>query len=125
MSEEELKPNLLKDHACGQSVNEDGRVIMNCNQCYEDVYAEGRYSGYKFALNDIKTSLLDLINNEFKILSIDNESEIVAKWKTAHLFNQLLNNAISKLDKSNSTEHAIIRDKWLRRVMTEEELEDL
>ena len=117
---DQLQPNLLEDHECGGLVNEDGRVLINCSQCYEDLYADARYSGYLFALNDIQKTLTEIINAEFPILKADSEKDIIEKWKSAQVFNKLLDSAVDKLNQKNNARHEELRKKWLRRVQPDQ-----
>ena len=119
MTNQTPNPNTPKDHTCDQPVNEDGRVVLSCNQCYEDIYSEGKYFGYLSALNDVQTTILNLINSEFAILKSTSEADIINNWKSAQLFSKLLDSGVDKLKKSNNQELETIRQKWLLRIEPE------
>lgn len=93
------------DHTCGQTPNEENRILTNCDGCYLTAHGDGRIQGIKSEAQDIIADLGHMVREEFNPLKKPRKDDAENEWKTGQRVLTLLT-AIEKKSAARQTKES-------------------
>ena len=86
-------------HDCEQEADKHGRIVPECEGCYNRAYAEGRHAGGVASINSVTKSVGRLVRIRYDPLTFIDKVEALNAWETGRAIMDVVKLVLDELDK--------------------------
>ena len=111
-------------HTCGNEPDKDGRIVPECDGCWNDANFEGIYTGSLSSTRAFAREMITAIRTVYNPMNADDEEEASRLWKIGKETIGLVERISKDLTKEANDRFSEAHDAWLERLVSEDDEDD-